>query len=103
MMKFDTPLYFENAEKMIYRLKDFEVKGNGIAYLYLDLKCGYDYVDPDNFNLQGYVPKDNFTEEAQHDMISCDLMAESIIKALNDNGYRILNTLPKIFSKGLGR
>ena len=100
MIKIDVPLYFENNRKMIYRLSDFEAQGNGIAYLNLELECGYDYINPDNSSAQGYVNKDNFIEETHHEMVSCDLFAESFVEALKSDGYHALETLPKIFIRG---
>lgn len=95
MMKFNKTLYVENDDRMVYQLVDIELHGNGLAYLYLDLVCGYDYVDPDNSSIQGYVPANNFVDEVQHEMVSCDILAESMLKALENDGYRILKTLPK--------
>ena len=101
MMKFSKELYVENADRMIYKLQDIELKENGLAYLYLDLVCGYDYVDPDNSDLQGYVDNSRFVEEVQHEIVSCDILAESLLNALNNDGYHILKILPKIFRNGL--
>lgn len=96
MMKFSKQLYVENDDKMVYQLMDIELYGNGLAYLYLDLVCGYDYVAPDYSNQQGYVDKSKFVESVQHEVVSCDIMAESIVNALNNDGYHIIKTLPKI-------
>ncbi len=101
-MKFDKQLFVENCDHLIYELKDIELMGNGLAYLYLDLVCGYDYVNPDESDLQGYVDNSRFVEEVQHEIVSCDVMAESFVKALNNDGYTILSELPKIYKKGVG-
>ena len=102
MMKFDKQLFVENDDRMVFELKDIELMGNGLAYLYLDLVCGYDYIDPDNSNEQGYVDKSNFVKEAQHEIVSCDVMAESFVNALNNDGFTIREKLPKIFDRGVG-
>ena len=68
MMKFSNPLYVENGEKMIYQLTDIELKENGLAYLYLELVCGYDYINPDNSNIQGYADKSKFSDDIQHEI-----------------------------------
>lgn len=99
MMKFSKKLYVENDERMIYQLKDIELHGNGLAYLYLDLVCGYDYIDPDYSDSQGYVDKNRFVEGVQHEIVSCDILAESITKALNNDGYKIIVNLPKIYKQ----
>ena len=96
MMNFSKTLYVENDDKLVYQLRDIELKENGLAYLYLDLVCGFDYVDPDNSSIQGYVPASNFVEEVQHEVVSCDVLVESFRKSLNEDGYRIIDTLPKI-------
>lgn len=101
-MKFSKQLFVENSDHLIYELKDIELKENGLAYLYLDLVCGYDYVDPDNSNEQGYVDNSKFVEEVQHEIVSCDVMKESLITALNNDGFSVINALPKIFNKGVG-
>ncbi len=100
MMKFSKQLFVENSDHLIYELKDIELMENGLAYLYLDLVCGYDYVDPDNSDKQGYVDSSKFVEEVQHEIVSCDILAESLTKALNNDGYTIKKELPKIFNKG---
>lgn len=103
MTELSKQIYVENRNNLIYEVKSIDLQPNAMAYLHLDLVCGYDYIDPDNSDLQGYVGNDKFIEEVQHDMLSCDLLTESITTTLNDNGYRILNELPKIYSKGLNR
>lgn len=102
MMKFSKRLFVENSDHLIYELKDIELMENGLAYLYLDLVCGYDYIDPDNSNEQGYVDKSNFVEEAHHEIVSCDVLKESLVKAFNDDGYNVLEKLPKIYDRGVG-
>lgn len=96
MMKFSKQLFVENDDKMVYQLKDIELHQNGLAYLYLELVCGYDYIDPDKSNAQGYVDKSKFVDEAQHEIVSCDILAESLVKALENDGYKTIKTLPKI-------
>lgn len=103
MTELSKQIFVKNSGDLVYTVKSIELHPSAIAYLHLDLVCGYDYVDPDNSDLQGYVGNDKFIEEVQHDMLSCDLLTESITTTLTDNGYRILNELPKIYSKGLGR
>lgn len=100
MIKFSKQLFVENRDNLIYELKDIELKENGLAYLYLDLVCGYDYVDPDNSDIRGYVDKSNFVEEVQHEIVSCDVIEESLRQAFNLDGYNIRKKLPKIYQKG---
>lgn len=102
MMKFSKQLFVENSDHLIYKLKDIELMENGLAYLYLDLVCGYDYVDPDNSDKQGYVDKSKFVEEVQHEIVSCDILAESMVEALKNDGFDILKALPKVFNEGVG-
>lgn len=96
-------IYVENRDNLIYEVKSIDLHPNAMAYLHLDLVCGYDYVDPDNSDLQGYVDKSNFVEEVQHETISCDFINESLRIAVSLDGYNIRKELPKIHSKGLGR
>lgn len=96
MMKFSNPLYVENGEKMIYQLTDIELKENGLAYLYLELVCGYDYINPDNSNIQGYVDKSKFSDDIQHEIVSCDILAESMIQALNNDDFYVLKDVKNV-------
>ena len=100
MIEFTKQVFVESDEKLIYKIKDIEVFGNGIAYIHLELVCGYDYIDPDTSDIQGYVDKSLFVEEVQDETVSCDILTESLLEALNDMGYRVKNELPKIHKKG---
>ena len=99
MIEFDNDFYVENDERLIYQLKDIELQTNGLAYFYFSLVCGYDYINPDENNVQGYVDKSNFIEEVQGEIVSCDIMNESLIEAINNDGFKKIDKLPKIFRK----
>lgn len=96
MIELTKEVYVETDEKMIYKVKYIEVYPNGIGYIYLELVCGYDYISPDTSNEQGYVDKSNFVDELQDEIISCDILTESLLGVLSDVGYRIRNEMPKI-------
>lgn len=85
-------------DKMIYTLKK-EMRADGWIDLTLELVCGWDYINADESDAQGFVGKDNFVEEAEFEYLSCDIMNESIIQVLAENGYRVIENIPT-YQKG---
>ena len=53
--------------KMIYEVVDFEYFQSNEIYLYfnLELVAGWDYINPDYNDVQGFVSKENFVSEVQ--------------------------------------
>lgn len=82
-------------DKMIYKLRK-ELRADGYLDLTLELVCGWDYIDADGSDQQGYVGKDFFVEEAEYEYLTCDIMNESIMQVLSDNGLKVIEKLPKI-------
>jgi hypothetical protein len=59
----------------------------------LELICGYDYVNPDESDIQGWVSPNNFVEDVQDDTILV-YFDESLKDRLIEEGFSIRETLP---------
>ena len=81
---------------MIYKIAERTMREDGWLDITLKLICGYDYIDVDGSDVEGFVGKDNFVEEAEFEYLSCDIMNESIKEVLEYNGFEIIEKLPKI-------
>lgn len=99
-MEINKKIYVQNADKFIYKVADLELRADGWLNIWLDLICGLDYINADESNATGYVGKENFVEEIEHEFISCDMMNESITQALEYHDYTIIEELPQIHKKG---
>lgn len=98
--------YVMNDEKLVYKVNEFEVYYNTEAlHIYLELVAGWDYVNPDENDIQGWVGAKNFVEYVQFEIVSQYFLKESMEEALEENGYTILreeeipNTLQEIIDK----
>lgn len=88
-------LYAKSDSKLIYEVTVGN-KYDDIMELNLTLIGGWDYIDPDFSDTQGYVSSKHFIEDVQHEYCGCSYWNESIKECLKDNGYEILESLPKI-------
>jgi len=93
-----TTFYAKDENKRIYKVET-QTENNNTEYIYINLYlvCGYDYIDADNNDVQGYILANNFTEDVQYDGMICYIVDESIKACLVDNGYTIIDTLPTIY------
>ena len=89
-------IYVENADKLIYKVSELKWSDGNYMLVGLELVCGYDYIDTDNSDLQGYIKATNFIEEVQDDFFTFLYMEESLTECLEDNSYTITKELPKI-------
>lgn len=62
----------------------------------LVLIAGYDYINSDENDIQGYVTASNFVESVQDETVIQYYIVESMKQCLVDNGYEILDKLPVI-------
>lgn len=84
--------YVINENKMVYEVQSYQTYGGGnYATIDLQLVAGWDYIDPDNSNAQGWVNADRFVEEVQDDSVSWHLIHESMIEALSGNDYYLID------------
>ena len=80
---------------LIYNVSIGAVEKNYFI-LELNLLCGYDYINRDENDIQGYIASDNFSNDVQYYEHVCYFLEESVKECLEDNGYTILEKLPKI-------
>lgn len=89
---------------LVYKVGEFESFSN-CTYLQINLElvAGWDYVNPDNNDVQGWCSADRFVEDVQFEMVSQYFLKEGMEEALQENGYTILENitpdLQKIINK----
>lgn len=66
----------------------------------LELMCGYDYIDPDWSDIQGWVSPNMFTDGVQSDNVIV-YWDESLKDRLEEEGYEIIERLPRIHVRKL--
>lgn len=88
--------YVRQGSSMIYKIAELEMRSDNWLNITLELVCGWDYIDADGSDAQGFVGKEHFVEESQYEYLSCDIMNESIMQVLKDNGYKTIKNLPTI-------
>ncbi|AIF72148.1 hypothetical protein LD11_gp272 [Bacillus phage Riley] len=86
-------LHVISENKFIYKVESYrQLESSEIGFLYnLELVAGYDYINPDYSNVQGYVSKENFVENIHLEQITFYPMSETLAEALDDNGYKVIN------------
>lgn len=81
-------------EKLVYKVGEFETYGNAnFITIELELVAGWDYVNPDENDIQGFVPADRFVEDVQFEYINQYLLEEGMKEALEANGYTVLENI----------
>lgn len=88
-------IFVKNDDKLVYKVESMEIyDGYDSLRLNLVLVCGWDYVNPDKNNIQGWCKPDRFIEDVQDVQEICYVMEESIKECLKANGYEILEKCP---------
>lgn len=78
-------------EKLVYKVGEFETYGNTDFITWeLELVAGVDYINPDENDVQGYVPADRFTEDVQYEYVNQLFLVEGAKEVLEYHGYTIL-------------
>ena len=85
----------DNFNNSIYSVSIGAIEKNYFI-LELNLLCGYDYINRDENDIQGYISSDNFSNDVQYYEHVCYFLDESVKECLEENGYTILKNLPKI-------
>jgi len=82
-----------NEDKLIYEIVSYtQLQSSDICFLYnLELVAGYDYINPDYNDIQGYVSKENFIEDIHFEQFTFYAMSESLTEALTDHGYKVID------------
>ncbi|ASR79084.1 hypothetical protein AARONPHADGERS_283 [Bacillus phage AaronPhadgers] len=81
-------------ETMVYKLESFQQmqmsKGFGLS-VNIDLIAGWDYVETDYSNKQGWLSKEGFVETTHHETFTFYPMVESLKEALEEAGFKPLS------------
>ena len=89
----NSEIYVRNEEKLVYRLYATELHETTM-YLHLELVAGWDYINPDLNDVQGWVAADRFTEEVQSEHLVCYILNESIKECLWANDFEVIKGNP---------
>lgn len=94
----DSKIYVRNNDNLIYIVESVTSYNNGCDYMQVNLKlvAGIDYINPDENNMQGWCSANNFVEEVQEDSINQYFIKESMVEALENNDYTIVENVPTI-------
>lgn len=85
-------LYVQSEDKLVYQVEMKAMQASEFYYLLdLNLVCGWDYVNPDENDTQGYVAPNNFIEEVQNESLTFYPLTETIIERLEEDGYKEVN------------
>lgn len=92
MMELRTEVYVINEEKMIYKISRYrELQSSTLGFTYdLDLVAGYDYINSDENDIQGFVEAKNFTDDVQSDILTVYPLSESLGERLEESGYTVI-------------
>ena len=88
--------YYYKNDNGIYKISDIKLETSDYGIIYLNLVCGYDYINPDVNDIQGYVQADRFIDDIQTEMHSWYYLTESLNQCLIENGFEILEKIPII-------
>lgn len=86
-------VYVMNEDNFIYKLLSVEEVDSTeyiLCYM-LDLVAGYDYINPDESNAQGYTGPEAFVEDVQWDSFTVYPLEESLGERLVEEGYKVIN------------
>ena len=86
----DKQIYAKDCNDLVYRIADGRMEDTCIMWN-LELYCGWDYINPDENNIQGYVPANRFIEEVQYDTVIQYFFEEGLKECLGENGYIIVH------------
>ena len=83
--------YVINEEKFVYKVGVFETYGNADFITWeLELVAGWDYINPDENDIQGFVPADRFIDDIQYEYVNQLFLVESAKETLEYHDYTIL-------------
>jgi len=89
--------YVKTNENLIYKTESVDAYDeNPWLRVNLVLVAGYDYINPDESDIQGYISASNFVDSVQIESVIQYYLIEGMKQCLIDNGYKILDTLPRI-------
>ena len=93
----------DNDVDLIYEVRidkrDIVDYGDEKSYMVikLDLVCGRDWIEVNSYGgTQGWTPAEYFAENVQFEEVVCYFYEESVIHALEENGFVEIKKLPRI-------
>lgn len=81
---------YNGSGKLAYQVTSLDVSNSDWIQVDLELVAGWDYVNPDENDIQGWCPPENFIEDVQYDYVLCYIFDEGIKEALRANDYNIV-------------
>lgn len=93
--------YVANEDgELVYKVGQFETYGNAdFITIELELVAGWDYVNPDENDVQGWVTADRFIEDVQYEYVNQLFIVEGMKEALQENGYTVLEKIAPALQK----
>ena len=94
-------LYVINDDRLIYKVNEYDVYDGYISLNYNRFIVSLSrlaHLNPDENDIQGYVEAINFIEDVQLESVVQYFLEEGLKECLIDNGFEILDKLPKIHS-----
>ena len=86
--------YVINDENLVYKVGEFETYGNADFITWeLELVAGLDYVNPDESDIQDWVPAENFVDDVRYEYINQLFIVEGAKEALEYHDYKILDKI----------
>lgn len=87
--------YVKNPDgKLVYMVNKYKTfYGCNYLEINLELVAGWDYVNPDENDVQGWCPAGNFVEDVQFETINQYFFKEGMEEALEENGYTVLEKI----------
>ena len=81
-------------ENLVYKVGEYETFSNtNYLQINLELVAGWDYINPDNNDVQGWCPANRFIEDVQFESVLQYFFKESMEDALKENDYIILENI----------
>ncbi len=81
-------------EKLVYKVGEYETfSGSIYLQINLELVAGWDYVNPDENDVQGWCPADRFVEDVQYEWVSQYFLKEGMEEALSASGFDVLENI----------
>lgn len=93
--------YVINEDKtLVYKVGEYETYGNASFITFtLELVAGVDYINPDENDIQGFVPADRFVEDIQYEYVNQYFLEEGTKEALEANDYTVLEEINPALQK----
>lgn len=90
----DKKFYVVNEDKFVYKVGTFEAYDKyNTLHFNLELVAGWDYVNPDMNDVQGWCAADRFVEDVQSETVIVYMMNESVKESFEANDYTILENI----------